>query len=83
MLCHVSPIPRQSEAGRKLPFVFVLNLQIPGSPQYSLVCYFASDRPLREGSLLQRFADAKDDAYRNKRFKLIPRIEEVRIEYYT
>ncbi|CAI5521151.1 unnamed protein product, partial [Closterium sp. Naga37s-1] len=66
----------QSEAGKKLPFVFVLNLQVPGKPNYSCVAYFAADRPVKPDSLLGRFVNAEDDSFRNSRFKLIPRIEE-------
>ncbi|CAI5970803.1 unnamed protein product [Closterium sp. NIES-64] len=66
----------QSEAGKKLPFVFVLNLQVPGKPNYSCVAYFAADRPVKKDSLLGRFVNAEDDSFRNSRFKLIPRIEE-------
>ncbi|CAI5462599.1 unnamed protein product [Closterium sp. Yama58-4] len=66
----------QSEAGKKLPFVFVLNLQVPGKPNYSCVAYFAADRPVKKDSLLGRFVNTEDDAFRNSRFKLIPRIEE-------
>lgn len=69
----------QSEAGKALPFLFVVNLQVPGPPWYSLVAYFASDRPIRAQpqSLLHRFYSSADDSFRNARFKLIPRIAEV------
>lgn len=54
--------------------------QVPGKPNYNTVFYFSADRPLKPGSLLQRFADGSD-SFRNARFKLIPRIVEVRIYY--
>ncbi|CAM8942586.1 unnamed protein product [Rhodiola kirilowii] len=65
----------QSEAGKKLPFVLVINLQIPASPNYSLVLYYASDRPVNKDSLLGKFVNGTD-VYRDSRFKLIPSIVE-------
>ncbi|XP_031479449.1 protein ENHANCED DISEASE RESISTANCE 2 [Nymphaea colorata] len=65
----------QSEAVRRLPFVLVLNLQVPAKPNYSLVLYYGSERPIRQGSLLSKFVDGTD-AFRNSRFKLIPSIVE-------
>ncbi|KAK4765245.1 hypothetical protein SAY86_026335 [Trapa natans] len=65
----------QSEAGKKLPFILIVNLQIPAKPNYSLVCYYASDRPVNKTSLLGEFIDGTD-AFRDARFKLIPSIIE-------
>ncbi|XP_051150527.1 protein ENHANCED DISEASE RESISTANCE 2-like [Andrographis paniculata] len=65
----------QSEQGKKLPFILVVNLQIPSKPNYSLVMYHAADRPVREDSLLGKFIDGTD-AHRDSRFKLIPSIIE-------
>ncbi|CAM6011988.1 unnamed protein product [Sphagnum balticum] len=65
----------QSEAGKKAPFILVVNLQVPARLNYSLVFYFIAERPIRPGSLLDRFANG-DDAFRNSRFKLIPSIVE-------
>ncbi|KAL5698805.1 hypothetical protein ACHQM5_029793 [Ranunculus cassubicifolius] len=65
----------QSEAGKKLPFILVVNLEVPAKPYYSLVLYYAADRPLNKESLLARFADGTD-MFRDARFKLIPRIVE-------
>lgn len=65
----------QSEAGKKLPFILVINLQIPARPNYSLVIYYASDRPVNKDSLLGKFMDGSD-AFRDSRFKLIPSIVE-------
>uniref|UniRef100_A0A7N0SWV4 START domain-containing protein n=1 Tax=Kalanchoe fedtschenkoi TaxID=63787 RepID=A0A7N0SWV4_KALFE len=65
----------QSEAGKKLPFILLINLQIPAKPNYSLVMYYASDRPVNKDSLLGRFVDGTD-MYRDSRFKLIPSIVE-------
>ncbi|KAL4564111.1 hypothetical protein LXL04_028163 [Taraxacum kok-saghyz] len=63
----------QSDFGKKLPFVLVMNLQIPAKPNYSLVLYFAADKPLLKDSLLERFVNGTD-TFRDSRFKLIPSI---------
>ncbi|XP_031263899.1 protein ENHANCED DISEASE RESISTANCE 2-like [Pistacia vera] len=65
----------QSEAGKKLPFILVINLQVPAKPNYSLVLYYASERPLNKKSLLGQFVDGTD-MFRDARFKLIPSIVE-------
>ncbi|THG10594.1 hypothetical protein TEA_012341 [Camellia sinensis var. sinensis] len=99
----------QSEAGKKLPFILILNLEISGSggrvwvmlvvvakwcwwqrdgadgdsgvvvvparPNYSMVLYYAADRPVNKNSLLGKFVDGSD-MFRDSRFKLIPRIVE-------
>ncbi|KAK1395932.1 protein ENHANCED DISEASE RESISTANCE 2-like [Heracleum sosnowskyi] len=65
----------QSEAGKKLPFILVLNLEVPARPNYSLVLYFAAERPVKENSLLGRFVDGTDE-FRDSRFKLIPSVNE-------
>ncbi|XP_011084030.1 protein ENHANCED DISEASE RESISTANCE 2 isoform X2 [Sesamum indicum] len=65
----------QSDLGQKLPFVLVINLQLPARPNYSLVLYYAADRPVKEDSLLSKFADGTD-MFRDSRFKLIPSIVE-------
>ncbi|GFY99645.1 ENHANCED DISEASE RESISTANCE protein [Actinidia rufa] len=64
-----------SEAGKKLPFVLVVNLEVPARPNYSLVLYYAADRPITKNSLLGKFVDGSD-MFRDSRFKLIPRIVE-------
>jgi len=50
--------------------------QIPGKPNYSVVLYYAADRPVNKSSLLGRFIDGTD-TFRDSRFKLIPSIIEV------
>ncbi|KAK2396645.1 protein ENHANCED DISEASE RESISTANCE [Trifolium repens] len=65
----------QSEAGKKLPFILVFNLQVPAKPNYSLVLYYASERPINKDSLLAKFMDGSD-MFRDSRFKLIPSIVE-------
>ncbi|XP_039039731.1 protein ENHANCED DISEASE RESISTANCE 2-like [Hibiscus syriacus] len=59
----------------KLPFVLVINLEIPAKPNYSLVLYYAVDRLVNNDSLLEKFLDGTD-AFRDSRFKLIPSIVE-------
>ncbi|KAI3694749.1 hypothetical protein L1987_77719 [Smallanthus sonchifolius] len=77
--CWTSPsVPNpkclvQSEAGKKLPFILVVNLQVPAKPNYILVMYYAADRPVNRNSLLGKFIDG-NDAFRDARFKLIPSI---------
>ncbi|XP_022142944.1 protein ENHANCED DISEASE RESISTANCE 2 isoform X2 [Momordica charantia] len=65
----------QSEAGKKVPFMLVINLQVPAKPNYSMVMYYAADRPINKNSLLGKFVDGSD-MYRDSRFKLIPSIVE-------
>ncbi|KAL6859367.1 hypothetical protein ACP4OV_017626 [Aristida adscensionis] len=65
----------QSEAAKKIPFVLVINLQVPAKPNYNLVMYYAAERPVNRDSLLGRFIDGTD-AFRDARFKLIPSIVE-------
>ncbi|KAK4414999.1 protein ENHANCED DISEASE RESISTANCE 2 [Sesamum alatum] len=65
----------QSELGQKLPFVLVINLQLPARPNYSLVLYYAADRPVKQDSMLSKFVDGTD-TFRDSRFKLIPSIVE-------
>ncbi|KAK8535253.1 hypothetical protein V6N13_081392 [Hibiscus sabdariffa] len=65
----------QSDAGKKLPFILVINLEVPAKPNYSLVLYYAADRPVNKSSLLGRFVDGTD-MFRDARFKLIPSIVE-------
>ena len=55
----------------------VLLFQVPARPNYSLVLYYAADRPITKNSLLGKFVDGSD-MFRDSRFKLIPRIVEVR-----
>eukprot|EP00249_Psilotum_nudum_P018130 c26651_g1_i2 orf=256-1899(+) len=65
----------QSEAGKELPFILCINLQVPANPNYNLVLYFGAERPIRKGSLLDKFANG-DDMFRDAHFKLIPSIVE-------
>ncbi|GMH30666.1 hypothetical protein Nepgr_032509 [Nepenthes gracilis] len=63
----------QSEAGKKLPFILVVNLQIPARPNYNMVFYYAADRPVNRSSLLGKFVEG-NELFRDSRFKLIPSI---------
>ncbi|MCO5611085.1 hypothetical protein L7F22_065335 [Adiantum nelumboides] len=63
----------QSEAGKRLPFILIVNLQVPAKPNYSMVFYFGAKKPVCKGSLLDSFINGSD-AYRDSRLKLIPRI---------
>lgn len=59
-------------ASEKGFFTIVVNIQVPGSTNYSMVFYFVTKK-LVPGSLLQRFVDG-DDEFRNSRLKLIPSV---------
>lgn len=50
--------------------------QVPARPNYSLVLYYAADRPVNKNSLLGKFIDGSD-MFRDSRLKLIPSIVEV------
>jgi hypothetical protein len=50
--------------------------QVPAKPNYNLVLYYATDRPVNKSSLLAKFVDGSD-MFRDARFKLIPSIVEV------
>ena len=66
------------------PFVFCVNISIPGPPNYQLVFYYAvDDMSLIDGSdgtpsskLCNEFFFEKDDAFRDNTFKLIPQVIE-------
>ncbi|KAJ4778086.1 Protein ENHANCED DISEASE RESISTANCE 2 [Rhynchospora pubera] len=59
-------------AAEKGLFSVAINIQVPGSTNYSMVFYFVM-KGLKPGSLLQRFVDG-DDEFRNSRFKIIPSV---------
>ena len=63
-----------------MPFTFVVNVYVPHASQLSIVCYFRArdEAELRrmeqpEVALFWAFVHG-DDAFRNERFKLIPKI---------
>ena len=67
-------------AGEAVPFTFVVNVYVPHASQLSIVCYFRArdEAELRrmeqpEVALFWAFVRG-DDAFRNERFKLIPKI---------
>lgn len=57
-------------------FLLCCQSQVPAKPNYSLVLYYASERPINKDSLLAKFLDG-NDMFRDARFKLIPSIVEV------
>lgn len=57
-------------------YVSCIPFQVPAKPNYSLVLYYAADRPVKKDSLLGKFVEG-DDMFRDTRFKLIPSIVEV------
>ncbi|KAL7472941.1 hypothetical protein ACHAXS_013321 [Conticribra weissflogii] len=66
------------------PFVFAVNIVLPGPPHYHMVFYYAvDDMSMIDGSdgtpsskLCQQFFFTKDDNFRDNTFKLIPQIIE-------
>eukprot|EP00814_Leptocylindrus_danicus_P018772 CAMPEP_0116031236 /NCGR_PEP_ID=MMETSP0321-20121206/17383_1 /TAXON_ID=163516 /ORGANISM="Leptocylindrus danicus var. danicus, Strain B650" /LENGTH=1121 /DNA_ID=CAMNT_0003506301 /DNA_START=101 /DNA_END=3466 /DNA_ORIENTATION=- len=70
--------------GEMPPFVFALNIAIPGPPHYHCVIYYAvDDMDLINGNagtpfstLASKFFFGDDDTFRDKTFKLIPQIIE-------
>jgi hypothetical protein len=65
------------------PFIFAMNLVIPGCSIYHQVSYFAIDdmKEIEQGTtpfgrLMNEFMFGESDDFRNKTFKLIPRIAE-------
>ncbi|CAM6045603.1 unnamed protein product [Sphagnum compactum] len=56
-------------------FFFIFNLQVPYTPNYSLLFYFVTGEEILEGSLLHRFVFG-DDTFRNSRLSLIPAVPE-------
>jgi hypothetical protein len=74
-------IKRHEEEGTEMPFTFVINFVVPGTPRLNLVLYYQSphasvlndETPFAE--LMSDFLDGSED-FRNERFKLIPCIVE-------
>ncbi|XP_077215462.1 protein ENHANCED DISEASE RESISTANCE 2-like isoform X3 [Tasmannia lanceolata] len=63
----------QSAQKSQKPFIFAVNLQIPGRENHSAVFYFSTDDPIPVDSLFYRFING-DDSFRNARFKIVNRI---------
>ncbi|GFS41668.1 similar to ENHANCED DISEASE RESISTANCE protein [Actinidia rufa] len=68
-------LARVGEVGRCPDDLRQWSLEVPAKPNYSLVLYYAADRPINKNSLLGKFVDGSD-MFRDSRFKLIPRIVE-------
>lgn len=78
-------LKRESDTGvKELPsFIFAVNLCVPGDKTYHQVSYFGTDNfdqiehPTTPfGRLMNKFIFGDSDEFRNKTFKLIPRIVE-------
>ncbi|KAI7743381.1 LOW QUALITY PROTEIN: hypothetical protein M8C21_003564 [Ambrosia artemisiifolia] len=55
-------------------FFIVVNFQVPaGSTNYNLAAYYTTRTHIKDIPLLERFIEG-DDAFRNSRFKIIPRV---------
>ncbi|CAM6082696.1 unnamed protein product [Calypogeia fissa] len=57
----------------RVPYFFIINLQVPGAITHSLSLYYMTFKRLDEDPLLEKFVHG-DDRFRNSRFKLIPHI---------
>ncbi|CEG44159.1 START-like domain [Plasmopara halstedii] len=72
---------RHEERGTEMPFTFIVNFVVPGTPRINLVLYYQVPHPsvLTDGSpsseLMADFLNGSDE-FRNERFKLIPCIVE-------
>ncbi|KAG7551840.1 Protein ENHANCED DISEASE RESISTANCE 2 C-terminal [Arabidopsis thaliana x Arabidopsis arenosa] len=55
-------------------FIFAVNFQIPGKEHYSLVFYYATQKPIPSDSLLHKFINVDDDSFRNERFKIVSNV---------
>jgi hypothetical protein len=72
------------ESNETPPYTFVVNIALPGPPNYHMVFYYAvDDMSSIDGSdgtpssrLCKEFFFGKDDAFRDNTFKLIPQIIE-------
>ncbi|KAH8082127.1 DUF1336-containing protein [Aureococcus anophagefferens] len=69
------------EAGAPPPFTFVVTLVVPGPPSYTYAMYYAcrDSTKLRDGStplgrVAEPFFFGDDDAFRDDRFKMTPRV---------
>lgn len=75
----VSEDPELQALGDLAPYFFCFNFQVPGSPQYATVYYFAQPIGLigknREGRVLMNFING-DQKFRDERLKLIPCVAE-------
>jgi len=78
-------IRREKETGvpQLPPFIFAVNLSIPGTQTYHLISYYGVeniDEIEQEktpfGRLMKKFIFGNSDEFRNETFKLIPRIVE-------
>lgn len=75
--CYIGEFINATDQFLNKDFFFVCHqIQVPAKPNYSLVLYYAADRPINKNSLLAKFVDGSD-AFRDSRFKLIPSIVEV------
>lgn len=74
-------IKRHEAEGTEMPFTFVINFVVPGSPRLNMVLYYQAPHPsvLTDSTpfaeLMNDFLDGTED-FRNERFKLIPCIVE-------
>ncbi|CAE6119890.1 unnamed protein product [Arabidopsis arenosa] len=52
-------------------FIFAVNFQVPN---YNMVLYFATQKPIPSDSLLHKFINIDDDSFRDERFKVVSNV---------
>lgn len=73
--CVIQKLFAKQESAQKEAesYFVVINLQVPGTPSYSLVLYYMANKRLQDIPLLESFVRG-DKYYRNSRFKLCPHV---------
>uniref|UniRef100_A0A6S8UH01 Protein ENHANCED DISEASE RESISTANCE 2 C-terminal domain-containing protein n=1 Tax=Chaetoceros debilis TaxID=122233 RepID=A0A6S8UH01_9STRA len=87
--CERQQIPLSSKMDKMPPFVFCMNMVLPGPPHYHLVMYYAvdnleelglSDGPKSKSKpfskILKQFLFGSSDGHRNQVLKIIPLVKE-------
>jgi hypothetical protein len=73
IFCGATSVSSAFQVGE---YILITLFQVPAKPNYCLVLYYAADRPVKQSSLLAKFANGSD-MFRDARFKLIPSIVQV------
>ncbi|KAG0586121.1 hypothetical protein KC19_2G065900 [Ceratodon purpureus] len=73
--CVIQKLFAKQKSAQKVAesYFVVINLQVPGTPSYSLVLYYMANKQLKDMPLLESFVRG-DNHYRNSRFKLCPHV---------
>jgi hypothetical protein len=73
--CVIQKLFARQKSAQKVAesYFVVINLQVPGTPTYSLVLYYMANKRLQDIPLLENFVRG-DNHYRDSRFKLCPHV---------